>query len=484
MTPSKTPCPPIGINSLFSSIVLKSSQYFKYLCTSFRKVIVLRKVINVKSNWVSVTMASINDVIKGDFEGKKAQIRGWIYRIRSSGGIVFAVVRDASGIIQVTVKKGNVVNEEFEEASKTLIESSVIIEGRVVKDDRAPGGFEIQATKFEIVGKADVFPITKDKSEEFLLDNRHLWLRSRKLTNVMKVKASVLKAAREWFDKNDFYEMTPPLITTNVCEGGGTVFDLDYFGRKAFLSQSAQMYLEALIYSLDKVWSLTPSFRAEKSRTRRHITEYWHLESEEAWVDNEGNMKTQENLISHICKKVAAEREEELKFLGRDIDDLKKIKPPFKRMSYDDASDFLQKKGYDFEWGDDLGAKEEREMTINEKIPLFIINYPKEVKAFYMKENPDDSRTYLCSDLLAPEGHGEIIGGSERETDYNKLLERLKALKVDLKYYQWYLDLRKYGSVPHSGFGLGIERLVTWICKLDHIRDAIPFPRTITRVYP
>ncbi len=426
---------------------------------------------------------SIENVLSGR-TGDEVKIRGWIYRIRSSGGIVFAVIRDATGIIQTTIKKGAVPDEQFSAAEGALVESSIIVSGTIKEDRRAPGGVEIQAKNVKIVHRAENFPVTKDQSEDFLLDIRHLWLRSKKQNAVMKIKAAVLMAAREWFDMNDFYEVTPPIITPNACEGGSTLFAFDYFGNEVYLSQSAQMYLEAIMFSLERVYSLTPSFRAEKSRTPRHITEFWHLEGEEAWVDNEGNMKIQEDLISHICQSVAKSRRNEFEVLGRNIEPIKQVEPPFERISYTTAIQKLQDMGFDIRWGDDFGAPEERALSQERKKPFFIVNFPKECKAFYMKENPEDTRTYLCSDLIAPEGYGEIIGASERETSAEKLEERLRAEGANIKNYEWYLDLRRYGSVPHSGFGLGIERLVMWLCKLEHIRDAIPFPRTPSRFYP
>ena len=419
-----------------------------------------------------------------DHVGKKVQVKGWIYRTRCSGGIVFAVLRDSTGIIQVTVKKGNVPDAEFENATKSGIESSAIIEGEIAEDKRAPGGFEIRASKFQLVGNSEAFPITEYQSTELLLDLRHLWIRSREQTAVAKIKAALLRGAREWFYDNDYIEVTPPIITGVAPEGSTTLFQVKYYDRIAYLSQSAQFYLESLIYSLEKVYALTPSFRAEKSRTPRHLSEYLHLEMEAAWIDNEGNMKVQEELVSAMVQNVVKECADELALLKRDVSVLKKVEPPFDRMKYQEAMEYLQKKGHDVSWGADLGAIEERALTIDRQVPVFVVNYPKELKPFYMKENPDDPRTYKNSDLLAPEGFGEIIGGSERETDNALLIERLSETGESMDNYQWYLDLRKYGSVPHSGFGLGIERIVTWVCKLDHIRDSTPYPRTVARVYP
>ncbi|QLH75675.1 MAG: asparagine--tRNA ligase [Methanomassiliicoccales archaeon] len=426
----------------------------------------------------------ISDLLKQPVFDSDVEVRGWVYRTRSSGKIVFDVLRDSTGVIQVTIKKGNLPDKEFEDAQRSQIESSVVVKGRMFKDERAPGGYEIRATSFHLIGAAAPFPITEYQSEELLLDNRHLWIRSREQTAVMKVKASLMKGAREWLNSNEFYEVTPPILTKNACEGGVTLFKLKYFDDQAFLSQSAQMYLEAMIFSLERVYAITPSFRAEKSRTTRHLTEFWHLELEEAWTDNAQNMEIQEKLVSAMVDKAVQERPEELRLLGRDIEDLKEIAPPFKRVTYSQMIDRLKKKNFEIEWGSDLGAPEERAVTEDEKVPTFVMNFPKECKAFYMKEDPEDPRTVKCADLLAPEGYGEIIGGSERETDLNKLLARLEEHQVPVEAYQWYLDLRRFGSVPHSGFGLGIERVVRWVCKLEHIRDAIPFPRTVARVYP
>jgi asparaginyl-tRNA synthetase len=426
----------------------------------------------------------IKNLLVSPVVGAEVTVRGWIYRTRSSGKIVFAVVRDSTGIIQVTVKKGALPDGEFENAVGSPIESSIIVTGMLAEDKRAPSGFEIRATRFELVGSSQPFPITEYQSEELLLDNRHLWIRSREQNAVMKIKGSAMKGAREWLDGQDFTEVTPPIFTQNACEGGVTLFKLKYFDREAYLSQSAQMYLEALIFSLERVYSITPSFRAEKSRTTRHLTEYWHLELEEAWTDNAGNMRIQEELVSAMVAKIVEERKEELKLIGRDIEELKKIVPPFNRVTYAQTIEKLKQKNFQIEWGQDLGAPEERAVTADEVLPTFITNFPKECKAFYMKEDTEDPRTYKCADLLAPEGYGEIIGGSERETDLAKILERLESQCVPTDSYQWYLDLRKYGSVPHSGFGLGVERVVRWVCKMEHIRDAIPFPRTVARVYP
>ncbi|MBX8644054.1 MAG: asparagine--tRNA ligase [Thermoplasmata archaeon] len=426
----------------------------------------------------------MRDVLKSDEDGGVFRVHGWIYRTRSSGSIVFAVIRDSTGIIQCTVKKSGVPEEDFRSAERALVESSVEVEGVLKKDRRAPGGYELVARSFSVVSYADPFPITENQSEPFLLDNRHLWIRSREQAAIMKVKETVLQVSREWFAASGFYEVTPPILTTNACEGGTTLFQLKYFDQNAYLSQSAQMYLEALSFTLERVFALTPSFRAEKSRTPRHLTEYWHLEGEEAWVRNEGNMEIQEELVSHIVQSVLTRRREELEFLKRDTAELALVSPPFERITYSKAIDILKGRGRNAEWGEDFGTEEERIITEGKDRPVFVTNFPKEVKAFYMKEDEEDPRTYRCADLIAPHGFGELIGGSERETDVRKMMERMEEQSIPLEPYRWYLDLRRFGSVPHSGFGMGVERVVRWICGLEHIRDAVPFPRTPSRIYP
>ncbi|NYZ78184.1 asparagine--tRNA ligase [Candidatus Micrarchaeota archaeon] len=416
--------------------------------------------------------------------GERVRLRGWIYRTRSSGGVVFAVLRDSTGVIQVAVKKENVPQGDFDAATRALIESSISVEGSVREDKRAPGGREVEAKGFEVIQFSHPFPIAKDQSTEFLLDVRHLWLRSQKMTNVMKARGKIVRYLREFFDENDFWEVTPPIITKNECEGGATLFEFNYFGQRAFLSQSAQLYNEAFITALEKVFVLAPSFRAEKSRTLKHLTEYWHLEEEAAFFDNEDNMRLQEEMVSYACNKLAKNDAALLKLLERDPKALAEVKPPFHRLSYDEALKKLEEKGAKIEWGDDLGTEEEKLLTQGLKKPVFVYNWPKKTKPFYMEVHPTKNEYVLNSDLLAPDGHGEIIGGSQRIWEYDKLLQRLKEEGLSAKDYEWYLDLRKYGSVPHSGFGLGIERLVKWILNLEHIRDAIPFPRVINRAYP
>ncbi|MEK6954164.1 MAG: asparagine--tRNA ligase [Candidatus Micrarchaeota archaeon] len=428
--------------------------------------------------------APIESLQMESMEGKEAHIRGWVYRKRTSGGMCFMVIRDSTDIMQVAVKKDKVSESDFSAAEKALIESAVEIKGTVKKDARAPNGFEMVASEIKVTHSAHAFPIAKDNSPEFLLDIRHLWVRSREITATMKIKGTMLEGVREYFKQEGYYETTPPIIVSGAVEGGSTLFEMNYFGKKAFLSQSAQLYLEALIFSLGKVYSITPSFRAEKSRTLRHLAEYWHVEAEAAHADLADMLSLEEGLISHVCHKAATDRAKELKFLGRDPAEMIKIVPPFERLKYDEAIGILQKKKSEIKWGDDLGTEDERVLTAERTVPIFITHYPKAIKAFYMKEDPDNPKLVKNNDCLAPEGYGEIIGGSQREEDVDKLIARLKEDGADVSAYEWYLDLRRYGSVPHSGFGLGMERLVRWVCKLEHIRDAIPFPRVMNRSHP
>ncbi|MBI5225947.1 asparagine--tRNA ligase [Candidatus Micrarchaeota archaeon] len=425
----------------------------------------------------------IERILDGEIaEGKAVKIRGWIYRTRQQGKLNFVVVRDASGVIQCAVKKGVVSDDHFEGATKALIESAVIVEGTVKKDARAHGGYELVASAFDVLHFSEIFPISKDQSTEFLLDVRHLWLRSRELTAVMRIKANVLAAIRDFCKQEGYFETTPPILTTSAAEGGSTLFELDYFGKKAFLSQSAQLHLEALIFSLEKVYAITPSFRAEKSRTNKHLTEYWHFEGEAAHVDNEGIMQFEERLLEYVCHRIAKENTKELAELGRDAKELAAVTAPFERVPYAEAIKRLQKKGVKIKDGDDFGADEEKLLTDDKTQPIFITHFPASMKPFYMKENPDG--TANNHDLLAPKGFGELIGGSERETDLKTIEAKLEKAGEKLENYAWYLDLRRYGSVQHSGYGLGVERLVRWVCGLEHIRDATPFPRVINRAYP
>ncbi len=418
-------------------------------------------------------------------EGKKVSIRGWVYRERTSGNLRFLVVRDAFGIVQCAIKKDKVDGKSWKDAENAYIESSIGITGTTKKDDRAPGGFELQAEKANLVSRGEPFPISKDLSEEFLLDVRHLWMRSQKMSSIMKARHHITNYLREFFDSNDFYELAPPIITKSECEGGATLFEMDYFGEKAYLTQSSQMYAEVFIFGLEKVYVLAPSFRAEKSRTIRHLAEYWHLEPEMAWYDHKMNMELQEKMVEYVVQKMIKNYPDLLEACGRKPDELKKVKAPFPKMLYEDAVDKVNELGGKMKHGEDFGADEEAILTKEYNVPLFVEKFPKGIKAFYMREDPEKPGTVLNNDLLAPHGHGEIIGGSERIWDVDELITRMKEFKLDPEGdMKWYVDLRRYGSIPHSGFGLGIERLTKWILNLEHIRDAIPFPRTITRCYP
>jgi asparaginyl-tRNA synthetase len=418
-------------------------------------------------------------------EGKKVSIRGWVYRERTSGNLRFLLIRDASGIMQCAVKKDKVDEKSWKDAEEAYIESSIEITGTTKKDERAPGGYELQVEKVNLVSRGEPFPISKDLSEEFLLDVRHLWLRSTKMSNIMKARYRIESYLREFFDKRDFFELAPPIITKSQCEGGATLFGMDYFGEKAYLTQSSQLYAEVFIFGLEKVYVLAPSFRAEKSRTIRHLAEYWHLEPEMAWYDQEMNMELQEKMVEYVVQKMVKNYPDLLEACGRKPDELKKVKTPFPRMDYEEAVDEVNKLGGKMKKGEDFGADEEAILTKELDVPLFIHHFPRDIKAFYMREDPEKPGTVLNNDMLAPRGHGEIIGGSERIWELDELIKRMKDFKLDPEGdMKWYVDLRRYGSVPHSGFGLGIERLTKWILNLEHIRDAIPFPRTITRCYP
>jgi len=417
-------------------------------------------------------------------EGKAVEIRGWVHRKRGSGGILFIVVRDSTGIIQVAVKKDKVDAKSWEDAQKATIESSITLSGTIKADKRAPTGFEIDANKFSTMHVSEPFPITEYQSAELLLDKRHLWIRSQRMNQILKVRSIVFRYLRDFYEQKGFWEVTPPLITKGGGEGGADMFGFDYFGEKAYLTQTSQLYLEALVPSLENVYSLVPSFRAEKSRTIKHLAEYWHLEAEAAFYSNEENMKLQEDMISYLCQRLAKEQEALLEKLGVDKKTLSIVKGPFKKITYSDALDYLNKHGEKKEWLDDIGTEDERILTEKEDKPIFIYKWPAKIKAFYMRADPDDPQFALCSDMEAPHGHGEIIGASERIWNLKELEERMKLFKIDPKNYYWYLDLKRYGSIPHSGFGMGTERVIKWMLNLEHIRDAIPFPRMMNRLEP
>ena len=437
-----------------------------------------------------VIYSPIIEILSGQVKDN-VKLRGWIYRTRSSGKLAFVVIRDSTGIIQCTVSKNNVESLDFENAGKALVESSVVLDGLVVADDRAPGGFEIRATSFNIVHFAETFPITKDQSDEHLLNNRHLWLRSRNMVSALKIRSTVFKAFRDYWQRLDYTEIQSPSFTTSACEGGSTLFNVHYddetekSGQKfyAHLSQSWQLYAEASMFGLENIFTVAPSFRAEKSRTRRHLTEFWHAEVEAAWTHNHQMMDLEEGMIVYIIKKVLEKNRPELEQLGRDVSILENIKAPFDKMKYEEVIEKLNSMGFDLAWGDDFGYKEEKALTQDLRSPLYITNFPRE-KGFYHRPDPEDPRSLVCHDLLAPEGYGEIIGGGERVWSPDELTERILEENLEPESYGWYLDIRKFGSVPHSGFGLGLDRTVSWICGSDHIKHVIPFPRTMRRTTP
>ena len=417
--------------------------------------------------------------------GSRARVRGWVYRHRDLGKRVFIVLRDSEGILQLVASRDYTPVESLEEARRATIESSIIAEGVVSRDPRAPGGVELRLEKLEIVGLADDFPIKGGEGIDYLLDVRHLWIRSRRLTAVWRIRETAFKAFREFFQARGFWEVSPPILTQAAVEGGATLFKVDFFGKPAYLSQSAQLYLEALIFSLERVWTLAPSFRAERSRTRRHLYEYWHLEAEEAWAHMEDEMRLVEELVAYTTKRILEERLEELSLLKRDTEKLEPAtKTPYPRIRYSEAIEILRRKGWSLEYGDDLGADEERALTEEFEKPFFVTHFPMELKSFYMKPDPENPREALAFDLLAPEGVGEIVGGSERQDDYEALKRQIMERGLNPEDYKWYLDLRRYGTVPHSGFGLGVDRYIMWVAGLDHIRDALPFPRFRDRIYP
>jgi len=428
----------------------------------------------------------VASILSGRYTDEKVLIRGWLHNMRSSGGIHFLLIRDGTGVIQCTMKKDMVRDEIFDEAKDLTQESSLEILGTVREDKRAPGGYEIKVEYMKVFHRAEEgYPIAKKyHGPDFLLDNRHLWIRSQKMQTILRIRAKFLEAAREWFKAKGFVEFHSPMIITAACEGGATLFPVKYFDREAYLTQSWQLYAEAAIASLGKIYTIAPSFRAERSRTRRHLTEYWHLEVEIPWCNLEGIMKVQEDLLAHILDSLCKEMPKELEYLGRSPDELRGMKPPYERITYDRAVEILNEEGISFEWGEDITWTHEKILTKKFNKPFFITHFPKDVKAFYHKPDPKRLEVTLSADLLAPEGYGEITGGGQRIDDVKELLERMKEENLNPEDYKWYIDLRRYGSVLHSGFGLGVERAISWICKLEHIRDSIAFPRLINRVYP
>jgi asparaginyl-tRNA synthetase (EC 6.1.1.22) len=412
----------------------------------------------------------------------RVTVRGWVYRKRVLKEKIFLVLRDSTDILQLVLPR-----DRFKNAEELNLESSLIATGTLVKEPRAPGGVELHVESIDWAYAGEPYPINEDAvvaDSEYLLDVRHLWLRSRKMQAVLKIRHTVFGALHEYFRKNGFYEVQTPMFITAAVEGGATLFKVDYFGQPVYLTQSSQFYLEALIYSLEKVYVVAPSFRAEPSRTRRHLTEFWHAEMEIAWADLEDAARVGEEVISYVVEKVLQERQEELKLLGRRTEPLERTKPPFYRVSYDEAIEILQKKGVKIGWGDDIGADEERALTLEFDKPIALYGFPEKLKAFYHRNNPKRPEVTLSFDVLLPEGYGEVIGGGERIYDAKELVDKIIRFGLNPEDYQWYIDLRKYGSVPHSGFGLGMDRLTMWITGADHVRDVVPFPRDVRRTRP
>jgi asparaginyl-tRNA synthetase len=429
---------------------------------------------------IAMSLKKINEVLDGCCSNQNVQVRGWVYRKREGKDLIFLVLRDSTGIIQCTVKKSS---PAWGEAQRLTIESSLSLEGVAREDNRAPGGYEISVDSVNIIGLAEIFPIGKDKSEEFIRDMRHLWLRSRRMNLVMRVRNRIFEAAREYFHSQRYTEVSPPMFISAAVEGGSTLFGLKYFDQQLYLTQSSQLYLEILMYSLEKVYCIAPSFRAEKSRTIRHLTEYWHMEGEWPFADMSDLMKFKEELMTHICQSVGKTCEKEFAELGADINKLKNVKPPFPRITYKEAIERLKSQNPALTWGSDLGYEDEKVLAEEFGQPFFVYDYPTEIKSFYCKTYPDHPEIAMSVDMMVPR-IGEISTGGAREDNKDNLCQRMKAQGLNPEDYEWYLDLRRYGTVPHVGFGMGVERLIVWMLDLDNIIDAIPFPRTTRRFYP
>src|SRR5579864_8352902 len=437
-------------------------------------------------------LTTIADI--GRHDGQPVTVRGWLYNLRESGKLLFPIFRDGSGVIQGVVPKSQVSPETFDTIKNLTLESSVIVTGKVRADKRAPGGFELDVSDIRVIQKVpadDPFPISlKEHGVDFLMEHRHLWVRTPRQAAILRVRAEIIRAARNFFDERGFVLTDPPILTPAACEGTTTLFPVDYFDEQAYLTQSGQLYIEATAMALGKVYSFGPTFRAEKSKTRRHLTEFWMVEPEVAYATLDDVMDIAESLISFIVKRCLERRRVDLQTIGRDISKLEKIEPPFPRIRYDDAVKNLQEghaKGAletKFEWGGDLGSPDETYLSAQFDKPVMIHRYPAKVKAFYMEPDPQHPDLALCVDVLAPEGYGEIIGGSQRMASHELLLQRIHEHGLPEEAFKWYLDLRKFGSVPHGGFGMGIERAVAWICGLEHVRETIPFARTLHRLYP
>jgi asparaginyl-tRNA synthetase len=421
----------------------------------------------------------------GMHEDEEVTLRGWVYNKRSSGKLQFILLRDGTGIVQCVAFKGSFTADEFDALDKITQESSIEIRGKVRKDSRSPGGYEVEIAGFQIIQVAENYPITpKEHGTAFLMENRHLWLRSSRQHAIIKIRHEIIKACRDYFDNLGFTLVDTPIFTPNACEGTTTLFETRYFDQTAYLTQSGQLYNEATAAAFGKVYCFGPTFRAEKSKTRRHLMEFWMVEPEVAYADLEDIMKLAEGLICFILERVLTRRRTQLDVLERDVSVLEKISRPFPRLSYDEAVKKLQASGSEIQWGGDFGGGDETILSEEVSSPVMVHRYPSDVKAFYMQPDLQRPEVALCVDVIAPEGYGEIIGGGQRIHDYDLLMNRLKEHNLPIEPFQWYMDLRRYGTVPHAGFGMGIERVVAWICNISHLREAIAFPRTLYRIYP
>lgn len=430
-----------------------------------------------------IEQSMIRDVPK--HEGKTVRIGCWLHNKRSSGKIQFLQLRDGSGFIQAVVVKNEVSENVWEDAKKLTQESSLYVTGVVREDSRSKFGYELTVTNVEIIQVTQDYPITpKEHGVDYLMDHRHLWLRAPRQRAIMIVRAQIIRAIQQFLDERGFHLVDPPVLTPSSCEGTTNLFHTKYFDEDAFLTQSGQLYMEAAAMALGRVYSFGPTFRAEKSKTRRHLIEFWMIEPEMAFVDHEENLRIQEQFVAHIVNSVLTNCRAELEVLERDVSKLEKVVAPFPRITYDDAIKFLQENGHEIKWGEDFGAPHETAIAEKYETPVFITHYPTEIKAFYMKPDPNRPEVVMCADMIAPEGYGEIIGGSQRIDDPELMEQRFKEHELSKDAYQWYMDLRTYGTVPHSGFGLGLERTVAWICGLDHVRETIAFPRMLYRLYP
>ncbi|RNF40477.1 asparagine--tRNA ligase [Planococcus salinus] len=431
-------------------------------------------------------MKKITIAEMASYNGQTVKLGAWVANKRSSGKIAFLQLRDGSGFVQGVVVKAEVGEELFAAAKSLTQETSLYVTGEVKEDERSAFGYELAVTDIEIIHVAQDFPITpKEHGTEFLMDNRHLWLRSRKQHAIMKIRNEIIRATYEFYNDNGFIKVDPPILTGSAPEGTSELFATKYFDEDAFLSQSGQLYMEAAAMALGKVFSFGPTFRAEKSKTRRHLIEFWMIEPEMAFMEHHESLEVQEQYVAHIVQSVLKNCRLELERLERDTTKLEKIKAPFPRITYDEAIKWLNDNGFDdIEWGEDFGAPHETAIAENYDMPVFIVNYPTNIKPFYMQPHPERDDVVLCADLIAPEGYGEIIGGSERIHDFELMKQRINEHGLDEEAYAWYLELSKYGAVPHSGFGLGLERTVAWISGAEHVRETIPFPRLLNRLYP